>query len=75
MDEDIPMPASTGVEEEGEITELDRMKSRLQAAVWASSHEWGNQAPEERAVPRVIETVDVGTGKNFLWPAIEKGDW
>jgi len=51
------------------------MKSRLQAAVWASSHGWDKQAPEERAAPRVIETVDVGTGKNFLWPALEKGDW
>ena len=75
IDEDILMLASTRAAEEGEITELDRMKSRLQAAVWASSHEWDNQASEERAVPRVIETVDVGTGKNFLWPAIEKGDW
>ncbi|KAG0639710.1 hypothetical protein HOY80DRAFT_65816 [Tuber brumale] len=72
---DTPMPTSAGVEEGGEVTELDRMKSRLQAAVWASSHGWDEQITEERAVPRVIETVDVGTGKNFLWPAIEKGDW
>jgi len=75
MDGDPPMPISTGAEEEGEVTELDRMKSRLQAAVWASSHGWDDQVTEERAVPRVIETVDVGTGKNFLWPAIERGDW
>ncbi|CUS12429.1 unnamed protein product [Tuber aestivum] len=75
MDGDTLIRTSAGPEEVGEITELDRMKSRLQAAVWASSHGWDKQATEERAVPRVIETVDVGTGKNFLWPAIEKGDW
>lgn len=41
--------------------------------MWASSLPWDEQVKEEsRRANRVLETVDVGTGRNFLWPVIEK---
>lgn len=56
-----------------EVSPEEQRRGRLQAAMWASSLPWDEQVKEEsRRANRVLETVDVGTGRNFLWPVIEK---
>ncbi|KAH0612102.1 uncharacterized protein H6S33_010154 [Morchella sextelata] len=62
-----------------EATEGQVRKGRLEAAIWASAMQWdeqegGNQGKDQPPVeePKVLGRVDRASGREFLWPAIER---